>query len=88
MGSNLQFVWHWQIRHMSALHAAHHIEGMTALSHASIGTVYSLSCMYMVKATAFVSALKAVMQVYVGNRDSKLSRCCMCKISQIMLGRR
>jgi len=39
MGSNLQFVLALAIRHMSALHAAHHIEGMTALSHASIGTV-------------------------------------------------
>ena len=41
--------------------------------------------MYMAKATAFVSAVEAVMQVYVGNRDSKFSRCCMCKISQICL---
>lgn len=72
-------------RHVSALHAVH---PMSALCHASIGTVCSSSCMYVGKATAFVSAADAVMQVHVGNRDSSLIHCRMCKLSKILVGRR
>lgn len=75
MGSNLQLVFPLaNAAHVCSLKqsCASHCAGTIALSHVSVGIVCSLSCMYMAKATAFVSAVEAVMQVYVGNRDSKL----------------